>query len=186
MARHRKALKRDDTLLIIIDVQKKLASVMKYREQIIRNICKLIKGCQILDIPILLTEQYPKGLGRTEKDILDALNNEVTPIEKMTFSCWDTSEFVDEVREAAKNNIILTGIEAHVCVYQTAMDLLASNYNLSIPIDCVGSRHGYNYEAGINRMREMGAGIYTLEMVLFELTQRSDIPEFKEISKLVK
>lgn len=186
MPHHPKSLSINDTLLVIIDMQTKLSAVMKYREQMIDNLKTMIEGCNILKVPIVITEQYPNGLGRTEQALIDLLPEENEPIEKLTFSCWDEPNFRQIVQDSKRQKIILTGIETHVCVYQTAMDLIANNYHVYVLRDCVGSRHKYNWKAGLARMREIDVGIYTTEMALFELLKRSDIAEFKPISKLLK
>lgn len=178
-------LQPDDTALIIIDVQGKLATLMHEKERLFQNLTRLIRGAQILEIPIVLTEQYPQGLGETVPEI-KALMPDVQPIIKMSFSCCGEEAFLDAIEELEREQLLVAGIESHVCVYQTVADLLDAGYNVEVVADAVSSRTAENYKLGLSRMDDMGAWLTSTEMALFELLRVAGTPTFKEISKLVK
>jgi len=178
-------LNKSDTGLIIVDVQGKLASLVHESEKVIENIITLIKGAEILELPILWLEQYPKGLGPTIDEIKDQLKGQL-PIEKMTFSAYKNEAFKQALEETDCTSFLLTGIESHVCVYQTGADLLANNYSIEIVEDAVSSRTKQNKEIGIKKLNSLGAKSTTIEMSLFELMETADYPHFKKISSLIK
>lgn len=175
----------ENTILVIIDVQDKLFNVLKDKSDILESTVKLIKGVSSLGMPIIITEQYPKGIGKTVKEI-SGLLLEVRPIEKMSFSCMGEDVFRAEVEKTGRKNVIICGIETHVCIYQTAMDLLSEGYNVIVAVDCVSSRSKINKKTAITKMAGSGANITTSEMALFELIKSANHPKFKEISKIVK
>lgn len=183
--RHPQILKRKQTALLIVDVQEKINAVMLDREFLLNNIVKLIRGCQILDVPIFITEQYPKGLGPTESAIMEALGH-ATPLQKMTFSCCGATELLPSLKTKHIKQVMVTGIEAHVCVQQTALDLLAQGYQVHVIRDGVSSRKTTDAEAALARMQNAGAVLNTTEAALFEMLERAGTPQFKEISCLVK
>jgi nicotinamidase-related amidase len=178
-------LLREQTVLVVIDVQGKLASLMHEREPLFKNIERLIKGAEVLKIPVLLTEQYPKGLGDTVPEIKSLLPH-VTPLEKMTFSCAATDAFMQALQSLARQRVLVCGIETHVCVYQTVSDLLKAGYAVEVVADAVSSRTAENKRLGMERMNAKGATVTSTEMCLFELVQVAGTDEFKAISKLVK
>ncbi|NTV45459.1 MAG: hydrolase [Chlorobiales bacterium] len=175
----------DNTALIVVDVQGKLAQLMYQKEELYENLKRLIKGAQVLQMPIVLTEQYPKGLGPTVTE-LSELMPEVKPIEKITFSCCGNEEFSQELKALGRRQLLLTGIETHICVYQTAMDLLGAGYEVQVVTDAVSSRKRSNKRIGLERMKAAGAIPTTTEMALFELLHIAEGEKFKEISKIVK
>jgi nicotinamidase-related amidase len=185
MIRHPQILNRKTTALLIVDVQQKISAVMLHREQVVSSIVKLIKGCQIFKVPIFITEQYPQGLGPTEPAILQALEG-AQPFQKMTFSCGGAEALIDEFKNRGVHQVVVTGIECHVCVQQTALDLLARGFQVHLPKDAVSSRKTLDYETALQRMANSGAVLTTVESVLFELLERAGAPEFKEVSKLIK
>jgi nicotinamidase-related amidase len=185
MKRHPHILQRKQSALLVIDVQEKISAVMLDREFLLKNTVKLIKGCQVLGVPIFMTEQYPKGLGPTEADLVTALGD-LSPIQKMTFSCCGAAELMAGLRKKSIKQVMLTGIEAHVCVQQTALDLLANGYQVHIIRDAVSSRKTTDADAALARLQNAGAVITTTEAALFELLERAGTPQFKEISQLVK
>lgn len=152
---------------------------------VVENIVKLIKTAQTLNVPILITEQYPKGLGPTEPQILEALDQR-PPIQKMTFSCCGAQEFVAELKQKAVRQVIVTGIETHVCVQQTALDLLARDFQVHVPKDAVSSRKKLDHQTALERMSKAGVVLTTLESALFELLEEAGTAKFKEVSKLIK
>lgn len=151
--------------------------VIANREQVEANIVRLIRGAQILGVPILITEQYVKGLGHTVKDVREALGDAYKPIEKSCFSGY---------RPLDRKQVIVAGVETHVCVYQTVSDLLANGYEVTIVADAVSSRTIENKSIALRRMTSDGAKLSSTEMALFELTVASGTDEFRAISKLVK
>jgi len=181
-----KKLNREDTLLLIIDIQERLAAQMANRDRVVANTVRLINVSNILDFPLLITEQYPKGLGSTEPEIKDALAGKYQPHEKLSFSCCGTDGFVDILKQTGVQSIMLVGMETHVCVLQTALDLLANGYEVFVIVDAVCSRSELDYEIGTQRMRDAGAIIATTEMVIFELMKVAGTVEFKAILPFVK
>jgi nicotinamidase-related amidase len=176
---------KEDTAGLIVDIQERLFPHIYENEQIEKNTNILIQGLKLLEIPILVTEQYRKGLGLTIPTIADALGNGST-IEKMSFSCCDNEGFESELRNLSRQNIIIAGIESHVCVLQTTVDLIESGFRPIVVEDCVSSRKEKDKKIAIERMRQEGALITSYESILFELARISGTDTFKAISKLVK
>lgn len=178
-------LKKDNTALVLIDIQGKLARIVHNSEFVIDNISRVVQGAKVLGLPILWLEQYPKGLGPTVEEISEHLSDE-KPIEKITFSAYDNEEFVKALEKTGCKNILLTGIETHICVYQTSSHLIENGYNVEVLADCVSSRTALNREIGIEKMKQLGAKISSVEMALFEMQQIAKGDDFKAISKIVK
>jgi len=175
----------DKCALVVIDIQGKLSQLMHQKEALFENAQKLIKGAQILEIPIIVTEQYPKGLGPTIPEIA-ALFPNFRPLPKVAFSCCGDEGFQRELLAVNRRQILICGIETHVCVYQTTVDLLASGYGVEVVADVVSSRTAENREIGLQRMRDEGARITSVEMALFDLMRVAEGPKFREVSKIVK
>lgn len=178
-------LKLDDTVLLVIDIQGKLAQLMHNKEELFKNVRIMIRGAQILEVPILLTEQYPQGLGPTIPEIAKLLKD-VEPITKTAFSCCGENAFSQAFAELGRAQALLVGIETHVCVWQTAHDLLESEYEVYIAADAVSSRNPGNKQVGLQLMRDAGAKITCVETALFDLMRVAGGPKFKEVSKLLK
>jgi hypothetical protein len=178
-------IQRDQTAGLVIDIQEKLFPFISGHDQLALNSGILIRGLQALKIPILITEQYTKGLGYTIQPLRELFDTG-GPLEKLAFSCCDDPTIMDHLDALNKKYIIITGIEAHVCVLQTATDLLEKGFIPVIAEDCVSSRRPNDKNMAVNRMRRMGAVITTYESVLFELLRYSGTEEFKAISRLVK
>jgi hypothetical protein len=176
---------RQDSIGLVIDIQERLLPHIYEYEALLKRTNVLIQGLKILDIPLKITEQYPKGLGPTV-DSISTLISDFSPNEKMTFSCCDSSEFARELEKSSRKNIIICGIEAHVCVLQTCIDLLQTGYQPVVIADAISSRNNDDKKIAIHRMRQEGAIISTTESILFELVRISGTSEFKEISRLVK
>lgn len=178
------AIDIQNSVLLIIDVQGKLANMMcdSNYQLYIRG---LIKVAGILDIPILLTEQAPDKIGRTVVEITDMLKG-VVPITKQTFSCCGEPAFVDALKHLGRKHVVVCGIESHVCVYQTVRDLLQSGHQVSVVAEAVSARSKYNAHAGIARCKELGAVLTTLEMLVTELIVSTKHPKFREIMTLLK
>ena len=173
------------TVLVIIDVQGKLAQIMHDRDTLFKNLHILVSGVKLLNIPIIWMEQVPDKLGSTIPEIKDVLIDQ-KPIIKDVFSCMKNEEFNNQIKRINPNGIILAGIESHVCVYQTAMDLLEKKYNVHIVADAISSRISENKELGIERMLLEGAMKTSVEMLLFEIQGEAKGDRFRQISKLVK
>jgi len=169
---------------LVIDIQEKLFPHMDKKELFLKKCTILIKGLKVLGIPVVVTEQYPKGLGATIPEISELLDRE--PIEKMAFSCCDEPAVLQSSPVKDRKTIILCGIEAHVCVLQTVVDLVGSGYNAVVVEDCISSRSSEDKRVAVERMRGEGAQVTTCESILFELARISGTDEFKAISRLVK
>jgi nicotinamidase-related amidase len=178
-------LKRDDALLVIVDIQERLAVAMTEKERVVTNTLHLVESAKLLGVPILITEQYSKGLGPTLPEVRNAVQS-YAPIEKITFSCCGEKFFMEAVQETEKKQIILVGMETHVCVLQTCIDLLQNGYFVHVVSDAICSRTKQNYKTAIEYMRDAGAVITCTETVLFQLLVKAGTEEFKAISKRIK
>jgi nicotinamidase-related amidase len=188
-------IKKEDTVLVAIDFQERLMPVMKNAEELEQTMEKLIKGCRYVGVPILVTQQYTKGLGSTIETLTHALEApldenvgeaEFAPIEKTTFSAMGEPNFVKALEATGKKTVIMTGIEAHICVQQTTLDLIEAGYNVFIVNNAVASRNNNDKKYAVRRMTEAGAIGTTYESVLFELVGGAKEPGFKQISAIVK
>jgi len=175
----------EDTALVLIDVQEKLIPAMLNKEALLDNLKRMVKGARILGLPILLTEQNPAGLGPTVPEIAELLPNE-KPVNKFSFSSCGTEQFIKEIKAVNRQNILIVGMEAHVCVYQTAADLANLNYDVQVVADAVASRTLENKQIGLEKSKAAGAGITSTEIALFELLKIAKGDKFKEIIKIVK
>jgi nicotinamidase-related amidase len=175
----------NETVALVIDIQEKLFPHIDNHKQLQANCEILLSGLNVMDIPLLVTEQYPKGLGPTIKSV-SKLINDFDPIEKLSFSCCGEQKFLDTLHEHGKRNILVCGIETHVCVLQTVMDLIERGYHPVVIEDCVSSRKPSDRETALKRMAREGVIITTYESILFELCQVAGTKEFKQISRLVK
>ena len=177
-------LVEDETLLLIVDVQQKLLKNIKDNKLLVFNIKKLINTCNLLDIQIAITEQNPLKLGKTLESIID--DNEYPIFEKMEFSCIKNKSFINYLNEHNFNNIIVCGIESHICVLQTSIDLLQKGLNILIPRDAIGSRNEIDNDTAFLRLILSGAVASTTESLICELCKTSNRKEFKEVSKILK
>jgi nicotinamidase-related amidase len=171
--------------LVVVDIQERLVPAIFERERLAQNAVRLVKGAAILRLAVLATEQYRKGIGATVPEIASAIPG-FAPMEKTAFSCFGAPGFVEALRTKGLTDVILCGIEAHVCVLQTCFDLLENGFRPFVVADAISSRTAENHRLGIERMREAGGIIVTTEMVLFELLERSGTDEFKQVLALVK
>lgn len=174
-----------NAVMVLIDVQGKLAEVMSERDALFENLKRMILGAQALEVPILVTEQIPHKLGATNSALRE-LFHAWDPIAKSSFSCLGEPAFGERLGALGRNQVILTGIETHVCVNQTAMDLLALGREVYVVADAVSSRTAANRQLALERMRAAGASIVGAEMALFELLRDASDPRFKGILQLVK
>ncbi|MFO7883637.1 MAG: hydrolase [Desulfobacteraceae bacterium] len=175
----------DNTVLLVIDVQGKLAQMMHEKDHLFSSLETIIKGMTILDVPIILMEQIPKKLGPTINEVAELLPD-INPIAKHTFSCCNNEEFMSKFNALERNQVLLTGIETHICVYQTGMDLLKKNYEVQVVADCVSSRTLENKTIGIDCLVRAGASVTSVEMILFELMKAAQGEKFREMVKIVK
>jgi nicotinamidase-related amidase len=180
-----KALASDNTVLVVIDFQERLFPVMHDKEKLLRNAVKLIKGASVLEIPIILTEQYSKGLGPTIPEIKELIPD-IKPIEKVCFSCCAEETFSKAIESMKRKQVLIAGIEAHICVYQTAMALARAGYEVQVVGDCVASRDPENKLVALFKMGAAGISPTTTEMALFELLKVAKGDKFKQISSIVK
>ncbi len=180
-------MERDNSILIIIDAQEGLLKAMnpEIAKNVLKNILILLSFAKPMGIPILLTEQYPKGLGQTSPEI-KALVEEIPPIEKVAFSGCRVEAFNKRLDSFGRKQIILCGIETHVCILQTAIDLMAKGYEVDVPADGVCSRRKLDWEIGLRYLERRGAMISTTEIIAFQLLKEAGTEEFKRLSRLLK
>jgi nicotinamidase-related amidase len=178
-------LNQNDCCLVVVDVQGKLAQLMHDKETLFKNIRILIQSAKILNIPILWCQQVPAALGPTIPEIAELLTDN-QPINKSCFSCCGCEEFNSKLEKLGRKHILISGLETHVCVYQTAADLLAKNYKVDCVADAVSSRTLANKDIGLKRIAAEGARISSTEMALFEILKTAEHPQFRQIAKLVK
>ena len=178
-------IKRENCTGLVIDIQEKLYPVMAENELLKSNCIRLLKGLRILNVPIVYTQQYTKGLGATIEDI-SAFDPTFSYIEKLTFSCLDEPVFANYLENSGKLNVLICGIESHVCVLQTAIDLQEKGYHPVVISDCISSRNPSEKQVAMKRLCQEGIRISTVESILFELTRSADAKEFKDISKIIK
>ncbi len=179
-----KILEEDETLLLIIDMQQKILNSIKDNHQLVFNINKLIDTCTLLNVHIALTEQNPLKLGKTIESITN--NNEFPNFEKMEFSCSKNKNLMNYINEYEFKNIIICGIESHICILQTSIDLLQKGLNIIIPRDAIGSRNEIDNDTAFLRLVLSGAVASTTESIICELCKTSNRKEFREVSKILK
>lgn len=187
-------IKKEDAVLVLIDFQERLMPVMRNAEALEKAVCTLTRGCRVMGLPVIVTQQYTKGLGPTVSAVDMALTEPVgereacsyTPVEKTSFSCMGEPAFIEELEKTGRRTVILAGIESHICLLQTALDLLEAGYQIFIANDCIASRKESDMVNAQKRMSQAGALETTCESVLFELVGGAKEYGFKEISKLVK
>src|SRR5512134_970923 len=173
-------LDKDNTTLLIIDIQERLAVVMKQKDQVTRNVLHLVELAKMQNIPIVVTEQYPKGLGRTLPGIASALPAHIL-VEKVSFNCCGEASFNEQIKRLGKKKLIVTGMETHICVLQTSIGLLAEGYHVHLVSDAVCSRTKENWRSGLEFVRDAGGAITNTETALFQLLGAAGTQEFKTI-----
>ncbi len=186
-ARHPGLLARDEAVLVVVDVQEKLLRAIHGGEGVAENCRRLVEGAGLLGIPVLATEQYPRGLGPTTPELRQALEAAGASLaEKMTFSCAGCDAFLAALDASGRRQVVLSGIETHVCVLQTALDLLQAGLRVHVPADAVGSRAEANRLVALDRLRAAGGIVTTTESVLFEALGTAADPEFKSVTRLIR
>lgn len=184
--KHPNILEKSKTALVVIDMQEAFRASIGDFSVIALRIAKVVRGFQILDVPIIITEQYPKGLGRTAPEIIESLPESFEVIEKTAFSSCGATAFLEKLNEIGAQQIVICGIETHICVNQTAHDLLQQNFEVHLLEDCVASRSNHDKQAALNKMKSSGVVSASVEMSLFELMRNSLHEKFKSIQKLIK
>lgn len=172
------------TALLIIDIQEKLMPVVQDKEQVFLNTNRLLKTAQILNIPTIITEQYPNGLGHTCTDIEIPENTQV--IEKICFSCLQSQQVIETLQKHHIKSLIIGGVESHICVLKTALEAMNTGLEVHVVADAVSSRTAENKQIALERMKQSGAFIVSTEMILFQLIDKAGTDAFKFISKLIK
>ena len=178
-------LTAQDTALLLVDIQEKLSPTMHAREEFIANVQRLVRGARALGVPIVWAEQNPKGLGPTVAEVAELLRD-LTPISKFSFSCGASEPCMQGLRRIGRTHVLIAGIEAHVCVYQTALELLEKGYHVEVVADACSSRTLQNKQIGLDKIRDAGAAITSVETALFELLKVAEGPVFKQILQVVK
>ncbi len=179
------SLEKEKAVLLIVDIQERLAAVMGQKDQVVKNNQHLIELAKMIGLPVMVTEQYPKGLGRTVPELQAALPT-YRLVEKMTFDCCGQPTFLPELKDHNRSTVILTGMETHICVLQTCLGLLQGGMHVHVVQDAICSRTKENWKAGIEFMREAGAVITCTETALFQLLKVAGTEEFKKISQRIK
>lgn len=178
-------LDKENSLLLIIDVQEKLVNALD-KQIVVTRAATLAKAAKILDVPVIATQQYPQGLGLTVEAVSQNFTPETKIIDKTTFSAVKAEGFLDILKSFNKKQIVICGIETHVCVHQTVADLISEGFEVYVVKDACASRNKYEFKQGIERMQSNGAKITCLEIVLFEWLRDAKNPNFKEVQALIK
>jgi nicotinamidase-related amidase len=182
-------ISRDKSQLLIVDVQDKLLGAISGKDRVVERCVRLVRAARLLGLPITVSEQYPQGLGPTVDPIREAYGNAGFIVDKVEFSCLRSELLRDrlhELRRQGRSQVVIGGIEAHVCVLQTAIDLEAQGFEAFVVADAIGSRSKTSRKLAIERLERAGADVVDSEMVLFEWLERAGTPEFKELQALIK
>ena len=175
----------ENSLLLIVDIQDRLVNMLE-KDTIVAKACALANTARILGVETIVSEQYPKGLGSTIEPLKNALGENVKYFEKTAFSVLNEEEIAKTIQASGKKHIILCGIEAHICVYQTAIDLISKGYEVTLVKDASASRNKFEFKTGVELMKQNGVKISCVEIVLFELLKTAKNPNFKEVQALIK
>ena len=182
-------LKHENTIFTLVDVQQKLTAVMHNRQELVANLVKLVKGLRLLNIPVIWMEQLPAKMGPTIPELTQLLQDS-TPIEKSSFSCYGSEDYIQTLKKSRCSHVILAGIETHVCIYQTAVELIHNGYTVEVVVDATSSRNPSDKTTAIEKITHPSisgmATRTTTEMLLFELMSTADHPAFRDILKIVK
>ena len=176
-------MSRGDTAILVVDIQQRLAPAIADTRRVVWNARRLVDGAKLLGLPVFATEQYPKGLGPTVPELAERLGN---PHSKLAFSCCGCPELLKDLEASSVHKILVCGIETHVCIQQTVLDLLAGGWRVYVAADAVGSRREIDHQIALRRIDSAGATLTTTEAALFEWCREAGTPEFKQISLLAK
>ena len=179
-------LRKENAAMLMIDVQEKLLPVITGKDEIVKNTVKLMKAAETLEVPVMYTEQYPKGIGCTVSQLLEALPATTVRFEKNTFSCCDESGFNEKLSGLNRSSIIVFGIESHICVLATVMDILPQGIKVVIAEDACGSRNPRHHDLAMEEARACGASILPTESIIYHMLLRSGTQEFKSLLPLFK
>lgn len=179
-------LSREYAALAVIDMQEAFRPVMSDFGEVAARIATAVEGASLLEVPVIVTEQYPKGLKHTAEEIVARLPAELKAIEKSCFSSCGSEDFLSQLISSNKRQVLVCGIEAHICVLQTSLDLLERGFEVFLLVDCITSRKPENKQVALARLAQAGAILSTLEMALFEMMGSADSPQFKAIQNLIK
>jgi nicotinamidase-related amidase len=183
ISRSPELMSRSDSALLVVDVQEKLVPAIRAAARIVWNVRRLIDGANLLGLPVVASEQYPQGLGPTVPELASRLEHRPA---KLAFSCRALPELFADFRQRNIEKLLVCGIETHVCIQQTVLDLLADGWRVYVAIDAVGSRYDIDHQTALRRMESSGAVLTTTEAALFEWCQAAGTPEFKQISRIVR
>jgi len=178
-------LREQDSLLLVVDIQDKLLLTMSHGKQVVENSTKLVKAANLLNVPILVTEHYPQGLGATVATLAGELDK-ATKLEKMTFSCCRGEGMLELVKQSGRKQLIICGMETHVCVLQTVLDLLKDGVRAFVVADAVCSRTKLNWRTALAQIEQAGGTVTIAEAVIFQWLERADRPEFKQALDIIK
>ncbi len=184
LKRHETILTGENTVAVVVDYQERMVEVMQHKDSVTSEIVRILQGMEMLNVPVLATEQYPKGLGPTVSEVKSLLDFDKAS-EKMTFSCCGIDSFAETLQATGRKQVILMGVETHVCVLQTVLDLLANGYQVHVPIGATCSRKDENRDNAFARMQQAGAILTNTESVLFELMVEAGTETFKQVRKLI-
>jgi nicotinamidase-related amidase len=184
--RHPNILTRDGAVLVIFEMQERLVPAVHERKMVLNNIINMAAAAKILKIPIILTEQYPKGLGATVPELVEVLGEDVKSIEKLSFSAFGSEEFKKRLDELKAKTLILCGLECHICINQTALDGVQEGFMVHVLADGVSSRTKENLEIGLEKIRQGGGIVTTTEMALYELMEVAKTEEFNSVLKVLR
>jgi nicotinamidase-related amidase len=179
-------LDRSDSVLVVVDVQEAYRNLTVEHERMVQNVRRLLEAAKIMNVPILATEQYPKGLRHTQPEVADGFPEGQRVIEKLSLSCWKEPEFARAIEALGRSQVVVCGIEAHACVNQTVHHLLERGYQVHLPNDALSARFERDYRIGWEKMIGSGAVPSTVEMVCLEWVRTAEAPEFKAIHRLIK
>ncbi len=183
---HPHILKADNVAVVVVDMQEPFLQGIYERERLIHNVRTLLQGAHILRLPILCTTQYAKRMGETVPEIKELLSPLLPPFDKVEFSCFRSLPFNSEIHRSGRKQVLLCGVETHICISQSAHDLTAAGYQVHIAADAVSSRTELNWRLGIDKMRQGGVLLSSTEMALYEMLQAAGTPEFKAMLPIVK
>ena len=186
LGRHPRLLARDGTVLVVIDVQEGYRSVLFEYERVAAAVARVVQGAAILGVPLLVTEQYPKGVGHTVAEVAQHFPAGTEVIQKMSMSCCGAEQFMAALGKLGRRQVLIAGIEAHACVNQTAHDLLAAGFQVHVAHDATSSRRREEYDVGWAKMVQAGVVPATVESALLELLRTAEVPEFKAVQRLIK
>lgn len=184
--RHPHLLRPDDTILVVLDMQEPFLKNIWERERVVTNVCRIMDAARILLVPVVPTLQYAERMGGVIPEISRRLPSHSLPFDKLCFSCMGSDAFHSEIHRSGRKQVLLCGVETHICVSQTAHDLLAQGYQVHVAADAVSSRTQQNWEIGLQRMSKAGVFISSTEMAIYELLYQAGTPEFRQILELVK